>query len=83
MAPSIMCISAGFPPLLTYCPDLTLLLPGMPSQRLKYQTLASGSASRGAQDQIGCKCPAEESKLCPKDNQNISKMKTTTERATL
>lgn len=32
VAPSVTCISAGFPPLLSRCPDLTLLLPGMPPQ---------------------------------------------------
>lgn len=35
VAPSVTCISAGFPPLLSRCPDLTLLLPGMPSQMME------------------------------------------------
>lgn len=70
--------------LLSLSVSLSLLLPGCHPKLPMHQALASGSASRGAWAQMGCKRPAEESELCPVDkaNQMVSRMKTTA-RATL
>lgn len=47
VAPSVTCISAGFPPLLSRCPDLTLLLPGMPPQMMEAPNPCLGLCLQG------------------------------------